>query len=149
MVGVHVPYTFHECLQDLADTSIPPNNARVWCLRVTLWQFKHDVCSDDFDSDEAEVEMMDDVSLDEGTNFAHADDRSGSADNDVRETERFTNRADWVCDRRFLRRLARNIERPRTGFRTRREYRTLSANEREKFHDALNQLRDVCFVILQ
>jgi len=150
VIGVRVPYTYRECLQDLADSSIPPNNARVWCLRVALWQFKRDVGSDDFDSDDAEVEMMDDASLDDEANFAEEKDIRVAAANVVREAELFLDSADWVCDRRFLRRLApRNIEHPRTGFRTRREYRTLSAAERGKFHDAMNHLRDVRFDIKQ
>ncbi|XP_052818274.1 putative tyrosinase-like protein tyr-3 [Mya arenaria] len=128
VVGVKVHYSYDDCLADINTAYVPLQNARIWCLRVVLWQYKNDLFSDDFAED-----LEEDYPLQES-----------EEDNIVARQQRSI---------RQIRRIApRNITSPRTGFRTRREYRTLSADERARFHNALNQLYQdqtmLCFALV-
>ena len=93
-------------------------NAYIWCLRSSLWKFHNFDGSEDFEEDD-NLEIL----------------QASDTSNRTKRSTRF-----------IRRRLApRDMTKPPSGFRTRREYRTLSVKDRKKFHDALNELYKVCY----
>lgn len=90
-------------------------NANIWCLRTALWQYNTYDESEAFEDDE-ELEIL-----------------------------QITNSQRQKRSSRFIRRwlAPTDMTQPPSGFRTRKEYRTLSLQERQIFHDALNVLYEV------
>jgi hypothetical protein len=97
---------------------MPKENAYIWCLRVSLWRFN---------------------------NFNDSGDTVEDADLEILQVADVPQREKRSA--RFIRRRLAPLDmtQPPSGFRTRREYRTLSLQERRNFHNALNKLYDVSF----
>lgn len=98
---------------------ITKENAEIWCLRVALWQHHHKLQDDESDTD-PQIPQLE-------------------------EEERPLYRGKRGA--RIIRRIAPrgDMTQPPTGFRIRREYRSLSLTQRNRFHDALNVLYEVGF----
>ncbi|XP_045193643.2 tyrosinase-like protein [Mercenaria mercenaria] len=110
-VRVDVTSAFDDCMKSLDLDVMPKENAYIWCLRLSLWQFNHNY-SDEYE-DDSDLEIL-----------------------QVSDNTRSKRSARFI-----RRRLApRDMTQPPSGFRIRREYRTLTRAERRRFHDALNVL---------
>ncbi|KAL4233375.1 hypothetical protein ACF0H5_008056 [Mactra antiquata] len=121
-INVRVPMQFERCVQKLDGTRCTPGNAKLWCLRQVLW----DASSVDAEMDEPEIVQMNITPL--TTPIFGAEEEPEVAANVVVATKSIEAPADLLH--------------PQTGFRMRREYRMLSYQQRQRFHDALNVLYD-------
>ena len=105
---------YTECMDNLDLDIMGKQNAHIWCLRSSLWSYHN---SESAFGEDDELYIL-------------------QVSNKQNRTKRST---------RFIRRrlAPRDMTKPPSGFRTRREYRTLSVKDRKKFHDALNELYKV------
>lgn len=114
-VCVDVPTLFDKCLQNIDLNRMSFMNANMWCLRLVLWRFDSLA---EYDDDE-DLELL----QEEDDEAPYRGKRSS----------------------RFIRRriAPKNITMPPSGFRTRREYRTLTVDERNRYHEAVRVLYEV------
>ncbi|XP_053402662.1 uncharacterized protein LOC123550645 [Mercenaria mercenaria] len=114
-IRVDVKDSYSTCA-DKPSASYSLLNSRIWCLRAALW--RNNLYSQTRE-DQAEDALF-------GGNLDKTD--GGGLTRAKRGTRR-------------LRRIApRDITTPRTGYRIRKEYRTLTVEERRKYHAAVREL---------
>ncbi|KAL4234527.1 hypothetical protein ACF0H5_006170 [Mactra antiquata] len=110
-IQIDAPSDFHDCLDKVDHNRMSDIDANIWCLRVVLWRY---VKPSNPDSDDLDI-------LQEGDEEVPSRSKRNA---------------------RFIRRrlAPRNITQPRTGFRIRKEYRALTLDERQRYHNALTTL---------
>ncbi|KAH3775242.1 hypothetical protein DPMN_176642 [Dreissena polymorpha] len=131
IVKVEVTKLYDECLKGLNPDIFPPVKAKIWCLRVALWRKQNDLKAGDFEKGLEEAKLL---------------QKGGATTRDPRD-----NNQPWDDTKQRKKRGAldvrqiapADITRPLTGFRTRQEYRTLSLDQRNRLHAALNQVYQV------